>query len=144
MPTTAPNGDHQTANRQHGVRRDQGRHNPPVISGESCFASPPCEESQEDGNSFEDAAGNGHFDHQIPSWISVEHLGNDCGVWMKGGERGGRRGQHVASGNERTEMGEVGILLKIPPALSPGSQFRREILDLKGMIRVPGLALEPQ
>ena len=45
MATATPNGDHQTAHGQHSIGRYQGGHNPPIISGESCFASPSGEES---------------------------------------------------------------------------------------------------
>ena len=115
MPTTTPNGDHETANGQHGIGRDQGGHNPPIVSGKSCFASPSREEPQADGEGFEDTAGNGDFDHKIPSWVSIEHFDTCLGLWMKDGEKKkASREEHVASSNEGVNIGEVGILLKNP------------------------------
>lgn len=78
MSTTTANGDHETANGQHGIGRDQGSHNPPIVSSESCFAFPSGEEPQEDSHGFEDPAGNSHLDHQFSSRIAVEHLSNEC------------------------------------------------------------------
>lgn len=80
VPTTTPYGDHKNANGQHGIRRDQGGHDPPIVSSKCCFASPSREEPQADGEGFEDTAGNGDFDDKIPSWISVKHLRNCLGV----------------------------------------------------------------
>ena len=135
MATTTPNGDHETANRQHGVGGDQGGHNPPIVSGESCFASPSREEAQADGEGLEDTAGNGDFDHKIPPWISVKHLGSWLGVWMEDGEKEkGSRKEDVASSNEGAKIGEVDILLKNasmeghhPNALSYQSQSREDL-----------------
>ena len=79
MATTTPDSDHENANGEHSIRRYQGRHDPPIVSGESCFASPSGEESQEDSQGFEDTAGNGHLDDQISSWVAVKHLSNCLG-----------------------------------------------------------------
>lgn len=147
VPTTTPNGDHETANGQHGIGRDQGGHNPPIVSGKSCFASPSREEPQADGEGFEDTAGNGDFDHKITSRISVEHFDTCLGVWIKDGEKKKMsREEHVTSSNEGANSGEVGILLKIPMEdginpneLSHQSLSRHRISDLGGGVWKPGL-----